>query len=109
MVDPFEDERALYHVLVNAEGQHSLWPTFVEMPQGWMIAHGSDTRSACIEFVNRSWTDMRPKSLGEKMDMLAASSVTKVDGSHTGAAVSDDTSGEGQSKVQQHVSSSTER
>jgi MbtH protein len=67
MTNPFEDENGTYHVLINDEGQHSLWPTFVDVPQGWTIIHKSDTRAACLEFINRHWTDMRPKSLIEKM------------------------------------------
>lgn len=72
MTNPFEDENGTYHVLINDEGQHSLWPTFIEVPQGWTIIHKSDTRAACLEFINRNWTDMRPKSLIEKMKQQAA-------------------------------------
>jgi MbtH protein len=72
VTNPFEDENGTYHVLVNDEGQHSLWPTFIEVPQGWTIIHKSDTRAAYLEFINRNWTDMRPKSLIEKMNQQAA-------------------------------------
>jgi MbtH protein len=27
----------------------------------------SDTRAACLDYVEKNWTDMRPKSLIEKM------------------------------------------
>ncbi|MGW0186122.1 MbtH family protein [Streptomyces sp. NPDC003362] len=66
--NPFEDENGSYLVLVNAEGQHSLWPSFVEVPAGWERAFGEDTRQACLDYVERNWTDMRPKSLIEAMD-----------------------------------------
>ena len=65
--NPFEDENGVYHVLINDEGQHSLWPSFRDVPQGWTIIHKSDTRAACLEFINQNWTDMRPKSLIERM------------------------------------------
>jgi MbtH protein len=71
--NPFEDEDGVYHVLVNDEGQHSLWPTFVEVPQGWTIVHKADSRAACLAFIEKNWTDMRPKSLIEKMNAMAAS------------------------------------
>jgi MbtH protein len=71
MTNPFEDENGTYHVLINEEGQHSLWPTFIDVPQGWTIIHKSDTRAACLEFINQHWTDMRPKSLIEKMKQSA--------------------------------------
>lgn len=32
MTNPFEDENGTYLVLVNHEGQHSLWPSFAEVP-----------------------------------------------------------------------------
>ena len=67
MTNPFEDENTTYHVLVNDEGQHSLWPSFKEVPDGWTIVHQSDSRAACLDYVNKNWTDMRPKSLIERM------------------------------------------
>ena len=67
MTNPFEDENGVFHVLVNDEGQHSLWPGFVPVPQGWKIVHESDTRTACLDYINKNWTDMRPKSLIEEM------------------------------------------
>ena len=71
--NPFEDEDGIYHVLINEEGQHSLWPTFVEVPQGWTVIHKADSRAACLEFIEKNWTDMRPKSLIEFMNAAAAS------------------------------------
>jgi MbtH protein len=67
MTNPFEDESGIYHVLINEEGQHSLWPSFIAVPQGWTIIHQSDSRAACLEFINQNWTDMRPNSLIESM------------------------------------------
>jgi len=72
VTNPFEDENGVYHVLVNDEGQHSLWPSFIAVPQGWTIIHKSDSRTACLDFINKHWTDMRPNSLIESMRELAA-------------------------------------
>jgi MbtH protein len=66
--NPFEDDAAVYRVLVNAEGQHSLWPEFADVPAGWDIALPAGTRQECLEFVEANWTDMRPKSLVEAMN-----------------------------------------
>jgi MbtH protein len=71
MTNPFEDENGVYHVLVNDEGQHSLWPSFRDVPQGWKIVHKSDTRAACLAFIEKNWTDMRPRSLIERMEQQA--------------------------------------
>ncbi|MFJ6561323.1 MbtH family protein [Streptomyces sp. NPDC091412] len=69
--NPFEDNDADYYVLVNDEGQHSLWPAFAEVPAGWTVAHGRDGREACLEYVNENWTDMRPLSLVREMEAAA--------------------------------------
>lgn len=63
MTNPFEDNDATYVVLVNDEGQHSLWPTVIEVPAGWNIVHEPTSRQACVDYVNDHWTDMRPLSL----------------------------------------------
>ncbi|MEU2787632.1 MbtH family protein [Streptomyces sp. NPDC007100] len=67
MTNPFEDPEAQYHVLTNDENQHSLWPTFAEIPAGWQRAFGPDSRQACLDYVEEHWTDMRPRSLAEAM------------------------------------------
>lgn len=67
MANPFEDENGVYLVLVNGEGQYSLWPSLVDVPAGWTVAKAEDSRQACVDFVNENWTDMRPKSLIEAM------------------------------------------
>lgn len=67
MSNPFEDPEGRFLVLVNDEGQHSLWPVFADVPAGWTVAHGEDSREACLEWIEASWTDMRPKSLVRRM------------------------------------------
>ncbi len=68
MSNPFEDDEAQYFVLVNDEGQHSLWPVFADVPAGWRVVHGEDSRQACLEYVEANWTDMRPASLIAAME-----------------------------------------
>ncbi|MFD0684691.1 MbtH family protein [Actinomadura fibrosa] len=67
MTNPFEDPEGTYVVLTNDEGQHSLWPSFAEVPAGWTVAKAEDTRQACLDYIEENWTDMRPKSLIEAM------------------------------------------
>ncbi len=62
MSNPFEEKDGEYEVLVNGEGQHSLWPTWIDVPVGWSVVH-SGSRDRCLEYINQNWTDMRPKSL----------------------------------------------
>ncbi|MFB6936814.1 MbtH family protein [Streptomyces sp. HUAS 31] len=68
MTNPFDNENGTFLVLVNDEGQHSLWPVFAEIPQGWTTAFGEASRAECLEFVEQNWTDMRPKSLVARME-----------------------------------------
>ncbi|HEX2691559.1 MAG TPA: MbtH family protein [Kofleriaceae bacterium] len=61
--NPFENESGVYRVLVNDEGQHSLWPDFVAIPDGWRAVFGPEARAACLDFIATNWTDLRPQSL----------------------------------------------
>ncbi|GGW36516.1 MbtH family protein [Streptomyces xantholiticus] len=61
--NPFEDPQGRFLVLVNDENQHSLWPSFAEVPAGWRAVFGEDTREACVAYVEEHWTDLRPASL----------------------------------------------
>jgi MbtH protein len=64
----FDDEEGRYLVLVNADGQHSLWPVLLDVPDGWRIAHGEDSRAASLSYIEENWTDMRPAGLARAMD-----------------------------------------
>lgn len=63
MANPFDDPDGTFRVLVNDEGQHSLWPEFAPVPAGWTTRFGPSDRAACVEYINTAWTDMRPLSL----------------------------------------------
>jgi MbtH protein len=67
MTNPFEDPEGSYYVLTNDEGQHSLWPGFVAVPDGWQVVFGLEKRDACLAHIEQNWTDMRPKSLADAM------------------------------------------
>jgi MbtH protein len=68
VTSPFEDEHGTFYVLMNDEGQHSLWPSFLDLPDGWSVVSRPDSRAACLEFVAKHWTDMRPNSLVRSMN-----------------------------------------
>jgi MbtH protein len=65
--NPFDDENGRFYVLVNDEGQYSLWPAFVPIPSGWQVVFGKNGRAECMEYVDQNWTDMRPASLRAAM------------------------------------------
>jgi len=73
--NPFDDESGRFLVLVNAEEQHSLWPVFAPVPDGWSVAFGAPDgadRADCLGFVEANWTDQRPRSLRETQDAATA-------------------------------------
>ncbi len=72
MTNPFEDENGEYLVLVNDEAQYSLWPAFREVPAGWKAVGPRGNRKECLDYIDETWTDMRPKSLVEQMERDAA-------------------------------------
>jgi MbtH protein len=61
--NPFDDQDGAFLVLINDQGQYSLWPAAIEIPAGWRIACQQSSRQASIEYVNANWTDMRPRDL----------------------------------------------
>jgi MbtH protein len=63
LTNPFDDDEGHFLVLRNGEGQHSLWPSFAEVPGGWTVVHSEDTRAGCLAYVEEHWTDIRPASL----------------------------------------------
>jgi MbtH protein len=68
VTNPFEDPDANYFVLINEEGQHSLWPIFADVPEGWEVIFGEAGRQDCLDFIETNWTDMRPNSLIRAME-----------------------------------------
>jgi MbtH protein len=66
--NPFDDPEGRFLVLVNDEGQYSLWPSFAEVPAGWNVALDETDRQSALDFVEREWTDMRPNSLIRAME-----------------------------------------
>ncbi|MFE9913118.1 MbtH family protein [Streptomyces clavifer] len=66
--NPFDDPEGRFLVLVNDENQHSLWPSFAEVPGGWTIVFDENTLEACLDFIEARWTDLRPRSLVASTD-----------------------------------------
>ncbi|MBL7501543.1 MbtH family protein [Frankia sp. CNm7] len=61
--NPFDDPDGTFLVLVNDEGQHSLWPSFAQVPAGWSTVFGPGPRQEALDYVEANWTDLRPRSL----------------------------------------------
>ena len=55
-------------VVINHEGQYSIWPLNRENPSGWKDVGKSGKKAECLEYINENWTDMRPLSLQKQME-----------------------------------------
>lgn len=53
---------AEYTVVVNDEEQHSVWPRHRPLPDGWREIGFTGAREACLEHIERVWTDITPLS-----------------------------------------------
>lgn len=64
MADLLSDPQTLYVVVVNRQGQHSIWPVALNIPRGWEAVGSPADKLACLQSIEKNWTDMRPRSLG---------------------------------------------
>ncbi|WP_394849411.1 MbtH family NRPS accessory protein [Pendulispora brunnea] len=73
-----EEDKTIYHAVMNHEEQYSIWPAHKPMPAGWREAGKTGLKSECLAFIEEVWTDMRPLSLRRKMEQDAK--VSQVEG-----------------------------
>ena len=71
--DSVENDRQSCIVLINREGQYSLWSKDHSIPEGWTQVGSEGTRAECMEWIDKTWVDMRPLSLVHEMDGDSAS------------------------------------
>ena len=64
----FDDDDREYTVVINDEEQYSIWPADREIPLGWHQVGVTDRRSGCLDYIGKVWTDLRPKSLRDRMN-----------------------------------------
>lgn len=62
------EDITIYDVVVNDEEQYSIWPSHKKVPAGWRRTQKTGPKQECLDYVNEVWTDMRPKSLRDRMD-----------------------------------------
>lgn len=67
VTNPFENKDGLYYVLKNDEGQYSLWPHFIDMPNGWEIVFGQADLLACQDYIETNWKDLIPNSVKKEV------------------------------------------
>jgi MbtH protein len=52
-----------YKILVNDEGQYSIWPEMKSAPIGWKETGPVGSKEEVLGWVKTNWLDMRPASL----------------------------------------------
>lgn len=62
------EEKRLYKVVVNHEGQYSIWFAEKENALGWNDEGKVGVKQACLDYIETVWVDMRPLSLRKYMD-----------------------------------------
>ena len=62
------EDNTVYKVVLNHEGQYSIWQDYKGMPLGWQHSGKTGTKADCLAYIKEVWTDMRPLSLRKKMD-----------------------------------------
>ncbi len=64
-------EDTLFDVVVNEEGQYSIWVTDRTIPPGWRAVGKRGNKPECLAYIEENWIDMRPLSLVRKMNESA--------------------------------------
>ena len=57
----------IYKVVINDEGQYSIWPADRENARGWTDVGKTGLQAECQAYIKEVWTDMRPLSLRKMM------------------------------------------
>jgi MbtH protein len=57
-----EEAEGSYRVVVNVEGQYSIWPDFLPIPAGWTPTGFEGAKGDCLAHVDAVWSDMTPRS-----------------------------------------------
>ena len=63
MSDEKTEPNRIYKVVVNHEEQYSIWLADSPNPLGWSDAGMVGPKEDCLAYIEKVWTDMRPKSL----------------------------------------------
>jgi MbtH protein len=66
---PDDQDESIYVAIINDEEQYSIWPANRALPPGWRETGKSGTRHEVLDYIKAVWTDMRPQSVRDKIDM----------------------------------------
>ncbi|MCD2342096.1 MbtH family protein [Ideonella azotifigens] len=59
---------AIYQVVVNGDGQYSIWPFEKAKPEARGCAAVQGPRDACVEFIRKTCFDMHPRPVSSLIE-----------------------------------------
>ncbi|PCK04049.1 MAG: MbtH family protein [Alteromonadaceae bacterium] len=71
----WDDDSTNFLVVKNHEEQYSIWPDYKPLPGGWEPEGKSGSKQECLDYIDKEWTDMRPKSLRQFLENQEAATV----------------------------------
>ena len=63
-----DDADTIFQVVVNEEDQYSIWFADRALPEGWTADGTTGTKQECLQHIEKVWTDMRPRSVRERVN-----------------------------------------
>jgi MbtH protein len=66
----WDSEDNTFLVVINHEEQYSIWPDYKEIPKGWRAEGIQGKKQECLDYIQKTWTDMRPLSLRRHMEAM---------------------------------------
>ena len=72
----WDAEDTIFRVVVNHEEQYSIWPDYLDLPNGWRAVGTTGKKQECLAYIKEHWTDMRPLSLRRHMEAQRADDAT---------------------------------
>jgi MbtH protein len=60
--NPMDEVEVKYQVVLNHEGQYSIWLADEGLPSGWTADGKAGSKEECLQHIAAVWTDLRPAS-----------------------------------------------
>jgi MbtH protein len=62
-----DDADTIFQVVVNDQDQYSIWFADRALPAGWTATGATGGKQECLQYIEKVWTDMRPRSVRERV------------------------------------------
>ncbi|HEX6340510.1 MbtH family protein [Umezawaea sp.] len=62
-----DDADTTFQVVVNDQDQYSIWFADRDLPAGWTADGTTGSKQECLQHIEKVWTDMRPRSVRDRV------------------------------------------